>query len=228
MRLGAKLGLMLLLTAAALACRAQSTATLGMLEKAKALKPDLQSGEHLYILYCSACHYRSGWGNGPRKVPALAGQQDLYLLQELIQFSRLERQRGEMHEVVVRPAITGPQLLRDVSSYMAQLPRNADPDTGEGMQLRRGERLYAQRCRVCHGQNGEGDREGLIPAIGGQQYGYLLMQMRHFAKEHPAQEPCAQSSPAAINLSARLSPVELKAIADYTSRLRALQAHAAP
>ena len=216
------MGFTLLLVAVAFACQAQSTSTLSLLEKAKALTPDLQSGEHLYIQHCSACHHRSSWGSGPREIPTLAGQQDLYLLEQLIQFSTLDRRKDEMHEVVTRPQIAGPQSLRDVSAYAAQLPRNPDPDRGDGMRLRRGERLYTQSCSMCHGKNGQGDREDLIPAIGGQQYGYLLVRLRHFAQKHSSQEPRAQLQPAVVELLARLSPAGLEAVADYTSRLSAL------
>jgi cytochrome c553 len=224
MRSTTKPGLALFLLAAAFTCQAQTTTTLSLLEKTKALPPDLRNGEHLYIQYCSACHHRSGWGSGPREVPSLAGQQDLYLLEQLIQFSTLDRRKDEMHEVVTRPEIAAPQSLRDVSAYAAQLPRNPDPDRGDGAQLRRGERLYTQSCLSCHGQHGEGSREDLIPAIGGQQYGYLLVRLHNLAQEHNSQEPRAELPPAIINLLAKLSPAELKAIADYTSRLLALHA----
>lgn len=80
-------------------------ASLSMLKKTMALTPDVQSGEHLFLQYCAACHHRTGWGSGPREVPTLAGQQDLYLLEQLIQFSLLDRREAEMHEVVSRPGI---------------------------------------------------------------------------------------------------------------------------
>jgi hypothetical protein len=73
-------------------------------------------------------------------------------------------------------------------------------------------------------KSGEGNRDDLIPAIGGQQYGYLLVRLRHFKQQHASQE--RQSlEPAVVNLLERLSPDEIKAVADYTSRLPALQGH---
>jgi cytochrome c553 len=215
--------LILVAAMAPLACEAQSAATLSMLQKGLALKPDLQSGEHLYIQYCSTCHQRGGWGNGPREVPALAGQQDSYLLEQLLQFSNLERKKDEMHEVVAKPEIDSPQSLRDVSAYIASRPRNPRSDRGDGAQLLAGERVYAQSCVICHGKNGEGNRDDLIPAIGGQQYGYLLVRLRNFVKQHGAVER-GSLEPAVINLLAGLSPAELQAVADYVSRLPALQA----
>lgn len=207
-----------------LVCAAQSTTTLTLLQKATALTPDPQSGEHLYIQYCSACHHRSGWGSGPRGVPTLAGQQDAYLLEQLIRFSTQDRSKPEMHDVVTRPELDSPQAMRDVSSYIAARPHNPKSDRGDGTQLSVGERVYMQSCVNCHGQSGGGNRDDLIPAIGGQHYGYLLVRLRHFARDHDSQE--GQSlEPAVVNLLERLSPDEINAVADYTSRLPALQRH---
>jgi cytochrome c553 len=215
--------LALLLLLGATTCEAQSTTTPTLLQKAQDLAPGLQNGERLYIQYCAACHHRSGWGSGPREVPALAGQQDLYLLEQLIQFSNQDRIKTEMHEVVSKPALDNPQAMRDVSSFIAARPRNPRSDRGDGTQLALGERLYMQSCVMCHGKSGAGDRNDLIPAIGGQQYGYLLVRLRHFALEHGSQE--RQSlEPAVANLMGRLTPQEIEAVADYTSRLPALQA----
>lgn len=223
MKIRVRIWLALLVVAAPVACEAQSTSTLNMLQKYLALPADLQSGEHLYIQYCSACHHRSGWGSGPREVPTLAGQQDSYLLEQLLQFSNLERKKEEMHEVVTKPQITSPQSLRNVSAYVAGKPRNPRSDRGDGTQLAAGERVYAQSCLICHGKNGEGNRDDLIPAIGGQQYGYLLVRLNNFARQHGAIEQGALE-PAVVNLLAGLSQPELKAVADYVSRLPALQA----
>jgi len=223
MTMRVKIWLTLVAVLAPLACAAQSTTTLNMLQKSLALKPDPGSGEHLYIQYCSACHHRSGWGSGPREVPTLAGQQDSYLLEQLLQFSNLERKKDEMHEVVVKPELASPQSLRDVSAYIASRARNPRSDRGDGTQLLAGERVFVQSCVICHGKNGEGNRDDLIPAIGGQQYGYLLVRLNNFARQHGAVEQGALE-PAVINLLAGLSQSELQAVADYVSRLPALQA----
>jgi cytochrome c553 len=224
MQIRTKLWFVLALATAPCAAEAQSTTTLNTLQKTMALTPDLHSGEHLFIQYCSACHHRSGWGSGPREVPSLAGQQDVYLLEQLLQFANLERKKDEMHEVVAKPALNSPQALRDVSAYVSGLSRNPRSDRGDGTQLVTGKRVYEQSCVTCHGKTGEGNRADLIPAIGGQQYGYLLVRLRSFAHDHSNAER-GSMEPAVVNLLSRLTPGELQAVADYTSRLPALQAH---
>ncbi len=211
-------GAFLLAIAAPIACEAQSATTFTLMKDTMALTPDLQSGEHLYIQYCTACHKRSGWGSGPREVPTLAGQEEFYLLEQLLQFSVLERLKDEMHEVVARPEIARPQALRDVSAYIARQPRNPDPDRGDGTHLRAGERLYRESCATCHGKDGEASQADLIPAVGGQQYGYLLVQLHNIAKGHRS-----NLQPAVIDLVAALSAAELEGVADYMSRLPALR-----
>jgi cytochrome c553 len=213
--------LMLLGTAAIAApgaCDAQSATTFALMKDTMALTPDLHSGEHIYLQYCSACHKRSGWGSGPREVPTLAGQEEFYLLEQLLQFSVFERVKEEMHAVVARPQIARPQALRDVSAYIARQPRNPDPDRGDGTHLRAGERIYRESCATCHGKVGEASPADLIPAVGGQQYGYLLVQLHNIAKGHRKNLP-----PAIIDFVAALPPAGIESVADYMSRLPALK-----
>jgi len=217
------LALSLVLTAASGVCAAQSTATLNLLQKTMALPPDKHDGELLYLQYCAACHRRSGWGNGPREVPTLAGQHDIYLLEQLIRFWNQDRDKPEMHQVVTRPQLADPQSLRNVSAYIAGQPGNPSPDRGDGIQTDKGARLYAEHCATCHGDHGEGSHDDVIPAIGGQQYHYLVVRLRAFSKQHASQEQ-GSLEPAVVNVLSHLSPEDVKAVADYTSRLSALKA----
>lgn len=66
------------------------------------------------------------------------------------------------------------------------------------------------------------NRDDLIPAIGGQHYRYLLVRLRSFTQDHSNVER-GSMEPAVVNLLSRLTPGELQAVADYTSRLPALQ-----
>ena len=55
-----------------------------------------------------------------------------------------------MHEVVVQPAITGPNRCVTFPLTWPQWPRNPDPETGDDTQLHEGEQVSPQRYRVCH------------------------------------------------------------------------------
>lgn len=218
MQIHAKVGLLLLAVAAPLASVAQSPATFALIKDSMALTPNRESGAHLYMQYCTACHQRSAWGNGPGDVPTLAGQREYYILEQLAQFSTLDRPKQEMHAAVTRPEIARPQALRDLSAYIASRPRNPDPDHGDGRQLQAGEGVYTRSCAMCHGKEGEGSQEEPIPAVGGQHYGYLLVQLRNFAKGHRT-----NAEPPVIDFTGNLAPGEIEAVADYVSRLPALR-----
>jgi cytochrome c553 len=218
MHIRAKLGFLLLATTAPIAAEAQSTAAFTQMQAAMALTPDLRKGEQLYLQYCSGCHKTSGWGSGPREVPALAGQQELYILEQLLQFAVLERLKDEMHTVVTQSEIATPHALRDVSAYAASRPGNPDPDRGDGTGLSAGERVYRESCATCHGSEGAGSQDDLIPAVGGQQYGYLLVRLRNIAQGHQT-----NLQPAVIDFLRGLSPADLEGVADYMSRLPALR-----
>lgn len=60
--------------------------------------------------------------------------------------------------------------------------------------LRRGEALY-EICGSCHGDKGQGEDRMAVPAIAGQDIGYLQRQLSHFAKgvrTGPADSPAGQ------------------------------------
>lgn len=203
-------------------CPAQSMSTLDTLQKSLELTPDPSHGRHTYAEHCVACHRRDGWGNGKQAIPELAGQQDAYLLEQLLQFSTGERRNAAMHALIKRPEFTQPQTLRDLSVFLSNQPLNPRAEHGNGARLSVGERVYRESCAICHGSTGAGAREDLIPAIGGQHYRYLLVRLRHFSQDHGPSER-GSLEPAVINVLSGLSASELAAVADYTSRLPALQ-----
>jgi cytochrome c553 len=184
--------------------------------------PDPQHGMILFLKHCAACHGRSGWGDEPREIPVLAGQHETYLLQQLTQFAGAARQGSEMHgpvmhEILQLPDINRTQALRDLASYLEAAPRNPQPDYGNGHALALGNRDYSRTCAGCHGSDGSGSKPGLIPAIGGQGYSYLLTQLRSFASARLDHPPL--SDPSVLR-----SSEEQQAVADYVSRLDYLTA----
>lgn len=69
------------------------------------------------------------------------------------------------------------QDLADVAAHAASLRAATPPGTGQGAYLAQGTRLYATRCRSCHGDAGGGRAaDAQAPRLGGQHYAYLLRQ----------------------------------------------------
>jgi cytochrome c553 len=212
--------LLSLLVAALLASQLANAANpraFELLRTAMALTPDVEHGKLLFAKQCSACHGARAGGNGLHEVPALAGQREYYLLEQLVFFSALERNAPAMHDIVKRPDLDHPQALRDLSAYLSHASGRSTTDRGDGHTLAAGERIYSQSCAACHGGHGEGSDEEPIPAIGGQHYRYLLAQLEAFPSGHRS-----FVEPPVLDFTAGLSADERKAVADYVSRLRIL------
>jgi cytochrome c553 len=193
--------------------RAQSQ-TYELTTQALATTADLERGKALYQRICERCHDAGGSGNRDREVPRLAGQQRIYLLNQLVQFITLDRYAPSMHRILARPPLLDPQSLSDLSAYLAAQPPDSHGEHGDPHWLGLGRILYNLRCAQCHGTYGEGNAQGPIPAVGGQNYSYLLGQLNGFAVGHRTK---VESDLLAAVRS--LSTNDTKAVADYMSRM---------
>ncbi len=193
--------------------RAQSQ-TYELTTQALATTADLEQGKALYQRFCERCHDTGGSGDRSRDVPRLAGQQRIYLLNQLAQFITLDRHAPSMHRVLVRPLLLEPQSLSDLSAYLAAQPPDSHGEHGDPHWLGLGRILYSLRCAECHGVHGEGNAQGPIPAVGGQNYTYLLNQLNGFAVGHRAK---VESD--LLTAVRSLSADDMKAVADYMSRM---------
>ena len=175
--------------------------------------PDPQHGRYLYLRHCAACHGRQAWGDGPREIPALAGQRETYLSEQLRRFAAGERAGSAMHGAAMRDTLKStdvnrPPAIRDLAVYLARAGQVAEADRGDGRALAAGRSTYLGLCAGCHGQDGAGPDGGSVPRIGGQHFSYVLSRLREFTATHRGQvQPPA------------LSAQEQQALADFISRL---------
>lgn len=198
------------LTPVALASQAADLAA-----RAAAVTPDPGHGKILYLKHCAACHRAHAWGDGPREIPALAGQHERYLREQLARYAAGERpgslkHGAAIHDTLQAPDLNRPQALADLSTYLARAPRDPEPERSEGRALAAGKRTYTQACLGCHGADGAGSE--VVPAIGGQHYSYVLVQLDAISagrRAHPAYEGVRAALPAG----------EQPALADYIARL---------
>lgn len=193
-----------------------------LVSQAQASIPDPHDGMVLYLQHCAVCHGRHAWGDGVRAFPVLAGQHESYLINQLALFVSGTRQESEaharfMHDALQPSDVDRAQAFRDLATYLAGLPRNPQPEQGDGGALALGERDYRRGCLGCHGSDGAGSEQDGIPAIGGQGYSYLLTRLRSFSSGRLT-HPALADSPVA------LSADEQSAVADYVSRLGYLAA----
>jgi len=183
------------------------------------ITPEAEHGKILYLKSCARCHGGRAWGDGPRAIPALAGQREYYLIEQLTDFATGRRSGESMHETMRRPDLNWPQAVRDLAAYLAQAEKSPAPEYDEGHDLAAGRRVYAEWCTACHGSDGEG-KEGTVPAIGGQQYRYVLLQLENFLAGRRAQH----GEMSVLRPASGLSQQQQRDVSNYVSHLGYLTA----
>ncbi len=174
--------------------------------------PDPPHGELLYRRHCVACHGGQAWGDGPREIPALAGQSEAYLIEQLTRFASDARPGSVMHGPAMHDTLKATDVNRataigDLAAYLARAPAAPHAEQGRGRSLDVGRSAYSRACAGCHGEDGAG-RDGATPRIGGQHFRYLLSRLREFGATHRG----LVETPA-------LPAQEQQPLADYVSRL---------
>ncbi len=178
------------------------------------LRADADHGREVYGRSCSSCHGRTGWGDATAAVPALAGQRPNYLVKQLAEVIETDRTLPEMHRLMARWQFEDPQTLRDVATFLADLPPTPSPQQGAGRQLAEGRQVYEAECAACHGRFGEGDNPAYVPALRGQHFAYLKVQTQSLATGHrTGMDGQGQERLRTLSLA------QLDAVADHLSRL---------
>jgi cytochrome c553 len=161
---------------------------------------------------CSHCHLSSGAGRPDGSVPQLAGQHTSVLIKQMADIREGRRENPIMYPFA--RTLTDPQKLADLAAYIETLPIPRENGKGPGTRLALGERLYARDCIGCHGDEGQGNAQELIPVVAGQHYEYLLRQV-----EDVADGWRSNNHPAMTRAMSDYTPEQLSAVVDYMSRL---------
>jgi cytochrome c553 len=183
-------------------------------ERALSLTPDIANGLKIYR-ECAACHEPEGWGLSTGSVPQIAGQHRNVVIRQLADFRAGNRDSVLMVPYATVESIGGTQALADVSAYISTLEMNVDNGLGPGVGLELGARLYAEKCASCHGAQGEGSNDGLVPRIQAQHYQYLKRQFE-WIRDGKRRNGNAEMAA----LARELEPHELQAVLDYSARLK--------
>jgi len=138
---------------------------------------------------CKSCHGGAGEGTAAKTddgdiipaVPALAGQLSTYTFKQLRDYVDGSREDASMGAIAKG---LSEQDCADLAAWFASLPA---PNPVVGKLTERAEKLVSDgddkrilpACFVCHGGNGQGERQG-IPALAGQQPDYFVGTMKAF------------------------------------------------
>lgn len=179
-------------------------------------KPDLAKGQAIATQVCAACHAYDGSRGSPAN-PIIAGQHAEYLAKQLTEFKA-----GKRKSAVMMGMATGlsDADMRNVAAFYGS--KSAKPGFAKDAKLAAlGEKIYrgglADRavpaCAGCHSPTGAG-LPIQYPRVGGQHADYTEAQLVAFRGG-------ARANNAAMSqIAARLSDVEIKALAEYIAGLR--------
>jgi len=109
-----------------------------------------QTGERLFLTYCSACHGSDA--GGAKGFPNLRDHDWLYGGEPANIVTTITD--GRMGVMPAFGPVLGPEGLRDVTAYVRSL--SGLPNDSLRAQL--GKPMFAQNCVGCHGANGKGNQ----------------------------------------------------------------------
>ena len=181
------------------------------------LSPNIKNGEKIYEI-CATCHEKSGWGKIDGSFPVIAGQHRSVIIKQLIDIRSRNRENPTMYPFSGDDIIGGAQGLADVAAYVSQLPKTQEIGKGSDLKpaaLKKGRKLYKEKCVACHGAKGEGNAENLYPRIQGQHYAYLLRQLKWIRDGRRK-----NANPAMFALIKDLDDKTLSLIANYVSHIK--------
>jgi len=142
------------------------------------LKGDIARGKKSYEL-CAACHLSSGSGLPNIGLPQLAGQHATVIIKQMSDLRAGLRYSPSMEPFAVTRK--GPQELADVAAYIESLCTPLDHGKYNGSDANQiialGEAIYVEKCKLCHGSHGKGDKARSYPVVAGQHYQYLMRQL---------------------------------------------------
>ena len=171
----------------------------------------LQRGEDLVMGRCFLCHGATGDSSSPL-YPKLAGQNREYLLKQLNNFKRRERDSSDMRKVVADMDETDFQAA--ALFFSRQEPTRGNSAYAE--MWAQGEKLFQQGdaarglkpCRECHGEAGTGS--ATLPRIAGQHTLYVETQLSLFEERKRTNENAQMQ-----DIAMRLTTDEIRAVAEY-------------
>lgn len=152
---------------------------------------------------CFVCHGDKGKSDDPQW-PSLAGQQSVYLVNQLNAFKSGARANPVMQ------AQAGKLSAEDINNYGAYFAVQQPAKAGGDPVLAKQGKAKATVCLGCHGKSGEGNGE--FPRLGGQHPEYLVEQLTRYKNG-------IRKNTAMQAIAGNLSDEEIKALAAFFGSL---------
>jgi cbb3-type cytochrome c oxidase subunit III len=149
-------------------------------DKLAALRTDPKAFDTAYkqgakvAAFCENCHGPSGHSVKP-EVPNLAGQNTIYVLNQLNKFHEGKRSGAFFMEGLVK-AMSKDELFAVSIYYTTQQPKITPPS--DAALAAKGQSVYELNCKFCHGESGHGNE--MIARIAGQQALYMTNTIKRY------------------------------------------------
>ena len=167
---------------------------------------------------CAACHGQDGATGLDGTYPALAGQNEKYLLRHLKMI-----QSGAREIPLMAGQLNGKseEELADMAAYYASLPAKVGQAQGDDATVALGTRLYrggnlekkVPACTACHSPQGEGNPPAGFPRVSGQSAEYTVAQLT--AYREGIRRTDDDYGGMMRDAAAALNDTEIKALADF-------------
>jgi cytochrome c553 len=175
------------------------------------------------ISYCKDCHGVSAQGyNGYFPIPRLAGQQPVYLENQLRAFIEHRRTNNIMFNVA---HALSPAMVNALAAHFASL--HPPPIGGAPRQLvSTGRKIFEDgmpevniaACAACHGPEATGS--GQIPRLAGQLYPYMIKTLNNWDKERGRNPTVPDAAAIMSPVAHSLNRSQIEAVAAFVSTLR--------
>jgi cytochrome c553 len=178
---------------------------------------------------CTACHGVNGNSTNP-EWPVLAGQNAVYIREQLAMFKAKKRNNPIMFPIV--EPLTDQDFADLAAFFSTQTPTGLEADPSY---WKAGEALYRSgdatrsipACTACHGPAGQGNPASGYPALRAQHSVYTVKQLQDYLTQNryrdatdPAKVSQTRNSVMMTTIAARLTPEDIRNLASYLQGLR--------
>lgn len=186
-------------------------------------KADPAKGKTIAETVCVACHGADG-NSAVSANPILAGQVEEYIHKQLQDFKSVDGKPAARNNPIMggMAAPLSDEDMRNLAAWFASQKQKPAAAKDE-KQIALGQKIWRQgdfkkgipACAGCHGPAGAG-LPAQYPRLAGQYPEYTEAQLKAFRVEERANDPAK----AMRMIAAKLSDVEIKAVAEYAAGLR--------
>ena len=189
--------------------RAALAAALTLAAALPAAAQDIEAGR-AKAQVCAACHGADGNSIAPA-FPSLAGQTWRYLYIQLKDYKEGRRNNPIMSPMAM--PLTRQEMI-DIANFYAAQPLKPSAFKADEAKVKLGKaKADANLCVMCHLGGFAGQNE--IPRVAGQQYDYIVQQMRDFKARTRTNDAGNMTS-----VSQSLSETDIENLAHYLTSLR--------